>query len=154
MNSSFEFAEILDQHLRKTSEKVDFQREHEFSRSQNSNFLFGEDYAHLGFLLGQTAKAKPTRVAKYPESALKKGQTPLKQAMEPRPAHRLSDPQIQAYLLMCEWSPGLSPGFTQLELKKAYRIAVLKTHPDRGGSAQKFQAMVQAHQDLQRVFNE
>lgn len=43
---------------------------------------------------------------------------------------------------------GLNPGFTQAELKKAWRAAALKHHPDQGGSHEAFIRMKQAYEFL------
>lgn len=44
---------------------------------------------------------------------------------------------------------GVSSGFTEQELKSAYRKAVKKYHPDVGGDAQKFQMVQVAYELLQ-----
>jgi hypothetical protein len=44
---------------------------------------------------------------------------------------------------------GLKPKFTEAELKSAYRKYVMTHHPDRGGTAEKFQAGVTANELLQ-----
>lgn len=41
---------------------------------------------------------------------------------------------------------GLTPGFTQTALKRAYRAAIRKAHPDAGGSAEAAQAINSAYE--------
>ena len=46
----------------------------------------------------------------------------------------------------------LSPDFSLLQLKKAYRAKALQLHPDRGGDQQQFILLRQAYQQLLRQF--
>lgn len=41
---------------------------------------------------------------------------------------------------------GLEPGATLTEIKRAYRVRALATHPDRGGSADAFRALHSAYE--------
>jgi membrane protein involved in colicin uptake len=45
---------------------------------------------------------------------------------------------------------GLTRGFTQQELKKAYRKLALKNHPDKGGDAETFKHILSAYESLLR----
>lgn len=52
-----------------------------------------------------------------------------------------ADAYAQALALL-----GLTPGFTRAALKRAYRAAIRKAHPDAGGSAQAAQAVNAAYE--------
>lgn len=43
---------------------------------------------------------------------------------------------------------GLTPGYSDGELRRAYRLKVLETHPDRGGSNEALRAVTDAYQAL------
>lgn len=56
-----------------------------------------------------------------------------------RPAHSFDTAQAEAFNRLQEWCSGaLSASFTARQLKSAYRAAMLKTHPDQGGSSESF----------------
>lgn len=48
---------------------------------------------------------------------------------------------------------GLSEGFTDDDLRKAYRKAAKSAHPDLGGDAQKFMLIKEAHEFLSNPKN-
>ncbi len=52
--------------------------------------------------------------------------------------HVMNLAQTLAFENLSLWSPQLSPGFTRIELKSCYRFALLKTHPDQGGTSESF----------------
>lgn len=45
----------------------------------------------------------------------------------------------------------LKTGYTQTELKKAYKKAALRSHPDKGGSEHDFRAVSEAYERLQQL---
>jgi len=45
---------------------------------------------------------------------------------------------------------GLSPDASPSEIKAAYRRAVMRAHPDRGGSEEDFRRVQKAFEDLQK----
>ena len=66
-----------------------------------------------------------------------------------RKAHLLDIEQAQAVeTLNAYQSIPLHPGFYSQELKSAYRAALLKTHPDQGGTAESFQQVRKSYEIL------
>ncbi len=66
-----------------------------------------------------------------------------------RKAHVLDADQAQAFAALSLYqSTPLHPGFSRLELKSAYRAALLKTHPDQGGTAESFQQVRKSYEIL------
>jgi hypothetical protein len=45
---------------------------------------------------------------------------------------------------------GISPDATVAELKAAFKLRALETHPDRGGSAESFRLVLRAYEEAQR----
>lgn len=66
-----------------------------------------------------------------------------------RQPHFYSEIQMQAFQSLNQFlvSP-LQLGFYSSELKSAYRQALLKTHPDQGGSAETFQQVRKCYEIL------
>ncbi len=62
-----------------------------------------------------------------------------KPAPAAQPEHAMNDEQMQAFTRLHELSAGrLTASFSARQLKSAYRAAMLKTHPDQGGSSESF----------------
>lgn len=72
----------------------------------------------------------------------KTGHKKYKPAAPPVPCvripHIMNLAQTLAFENLSLLAPQLSAGFTRIELKSSYRIALLKTHPDQGGSSESF----------------
>ena len=67
----------------------------------------------------------------------------------PRLPHLLNEEQTLAFEnLNLYQTISLHPGFYERELKSAYRAALLKTHPDQGGSAETFQQVRKSYEIL------
>lgn len=63
----------------------------------------------------------------------------VKAAPVARPEHMMNAEQSEAFSRLLMWSSGTLPAsFTARQLKSAYRAAMLKTHPDQGGSSESF----------------
>ncbi len=58
------------------------------------------------------------------------------------------DIQWQAFHVLVVHARALRDNFNLPELKSAYRTAVLKTHPDQGGSSETFQDVKKSYQIL------
>lgn len=70
-------------------------------------------------------------------------------AKAPAPNHILNSEQSDALRLLNFSINGiLQANFSQKQLKQAYRLAVLKTHPDQGGSSESFQEVKKCYQIL------
>ena len=68
--------------------------------------------------------------------------------VRPRPTHLLNEVQTAALRLLQAYSPLLKDNFNFSELKAAHRAAVLKTHPDQGGTSESFQEARKSYQML------
>ena len=68
-----------------------------------------------------------------------------------RASHIFNSIQQSAFMALQMWAPLLLDNFSQAELKRAYRIAVLKTHPDHGGSSESFQEVKNNYQILEAL---
>ncbi len=65
-----------------------------------------------------------------------------------RPDHLLNDEQKTAFEALSSVSNQLKLNFNLRELRSAYRAAVLKTHPDQGGTAETFQLIKNSYHIL------
>ena len=98
--------------------------------------------SHLAFLMGRIAKAPSAQKA-----------TAKAYPARPRPAHLLNTEQLSAYETLRIHAPILNDNFNLRELRSAYRLSVLKTHPDQGGTAESFQAVKKSYQILLAFVN-
>lgn len=93
-----------------------------------------------------------TEIYKVRSATLPRGyarfQTPRPQPTA-RPDHSFTAEQTEAFNRLREWSMGrLTASFTARQLKSAYRAAMLKTHPDQGGSSESFHEAKKCYQIL------
>lgn len=65
-----------------------------------------------------------------------------------RARHHLNEVQISALTVLMTYSPHIKDNFNLHELKSAYRLSVLKTHPDQGGNSETFQEVKKSYQIL------
>lgn len=65
-----------------------------------------------------------------------------------RPNHKLNELQIAALDVLKFHTPHIKDNFNLHELKSAYRLSVLKTHPDQGGNSESFQEVKKSYQIL------
>lgn len=65
-----------------------------------------------------------------------------------RPAHPMNEDELCAYHILNTYKPSFKNNFNLTELKSAYRVAVLKAHPDQGGSAESFHAVKKSYEIL------
>jgi hypothetical protein len=70
---------------------------------------------------------------------------------QPRAAHLFNDEQTLAFAVIKRWAPHLTDNFSRSELKRAYRLAVLKAHPDQGGSSESFHEVRKSYQILEAL---
>lgn len=78
---------------------------------------------------------------KYPK------QKPAKPQVK-RKSHVLTSDQLLAFALLATHARGFQDNFNLHELKSAYRMSVLKTHPDQGGNSETFQEVKKSYQML------
>lgn len=97
--------------------------------SEKSTYL--EENLIYGFsqILGTTPTYKFTLKSPYLKS--------MKAKPSPEP-HQLNSLQQKAFCFFRELGLELSVHFSWKELKSIYRQSLLKTHPDHGGSSEKF----------------
>ena len=127
MKTTERFAEILDQMMESNHESV----EENFHSSDSKNrFSAGWETSldpfGLSEIIGKTSVFKRP-VPKYVSTFV-------------RPAHLFNVEQKQAFEELSKWAPDLKNNFNWKELRSHYRKALLKTHPDQGGSSENFWA--------------
>lgn len=66
----------------------------------------------------------------------------------PRPKHQFNEAQSGALNVLKSYCPQISDDFNLHELKSAYRLSVLKTHPDQGGNSESFQLVKKSYHIL------
>lgn len=93
--------------------------------------------SNLAFLMGRISPVR--HVVKASRTAYPR---------KPRPSHILGEVETFAFENLRSNSPLLNDNFNLHELRSAYRRAVLKTHPDQGGTAESFQAVKKSYQIL------
>ena len=149
MGEFVQFAKILEGKLRKElrQELLQEMLPPATSPAKNSSDLgFENEIAHLAWLLGQTPTHR-TKVAPQQTPYQKWAPRP-----KPRPDHKLSADQEKAFHTLKTWSTELPANFSRHELKAAFRKAAMATHPDRGGSADRFWEAQSAYQSLSQLF--
>lgn len=101
----------------------------------------------LAQLMGEvhvTTNNKPVVNKAYPRAKVA-ARTPIRPQ---RPSHAMNEAQMAAYQQLKAHCPKLQDNFSTHELKSAYRLAVLKTHPDQGGTSDIFQDVKKSYQIL------
>lgn len=128
MLNSETFSEIL-------SEVLNAHNQH---NQPSSNYNSGWESTLDPFGLSQILVQTPTYTinVKYAKSRYAHLNTKVH---TPKAPHLFNAEQALAFASLHSLSPELTPSFNQKQLKSAYRKAVLKTHPDRGGTSESFQ---------------
>jgi len=156
MGGFFEFAEILEKKIRR-----EIQQDLNFSHLSKEQSPQAPDLlkearlsaksveGQMAWLIGQTpplASNPRTKVTRGYPQAKKQPSPPA-----PRPPHKLDDRAAQALATLQSFGCDLGGNFNSQELKRAYRHAMLRCHPDRGGSAEQFQSARQAAKILEQI---
>ena len=144
-----EFLKILEGKLRKeilrelASEEVSS----EVKADTSPHFtLEKEGMVGFSWLLGTTEVALGNRSAVRARSVYGvKVKTP-----PARPAHLLNPAQKAAYDRLAGLTE-LPENFSMTELKKAWRAAALRTHPDRGGTSERFRDVQASFETLSKM---
>ena len=136
MLNSGTFSEILNEKLEAESYTNDF----------SSGWESTLDVYGMAQILAQTNTYLPR------SKSLKQayGLTKAKPAVV-RPAHTFNSLQQVAYDFLKSLVPHLDTNFDQKQLKSSYRLAVLKTHPDKGGTSESFQEVKKSYQILEAL---
>lgn len=124
MQNSTSFAAILQ---KITTEKEVFSNE-----NSNSQFIYVNEESIRGFsqILGTTPTYRFNFKSTYPQGP---------QKTKTSAAHEMSDTQKASFNFFILLGLRLTASFNAKEIKSIYRQALLKTHPDHGGSSEKFQ---------------
>ena len=113
------------------------------SAQTNYSSVMDSAPSHLAYLMGQIDRK---------EFQTNRGQYPRSQVRPQRKAHNFTAAQKQAFEYLKCWVHGLCDGFTESELRKAFRQTALRLHPDHGGTAQQFIELKESYEILQNVF--
>jgi hypothetical protein len=73
---------------------------------------------------------------------------PMSRPRPEAPAHVMTSEQNVAFIQLASLATQLQNNFNRVELKSAYRQAVLKTHPDQGGNSESFQGVKKSYHIL------
>ena len=138
MKTSDDFAEILGQII---DSDPTFQSSATGKNSLKATYSAGWESAldpfGLSEIIGKTAvftKAKKKYISTYV-----------------RAAHVFNTEQKQALEQLQTWVPDLKNNFSKAELRSQYRKALLKTHPDQGGSSENFWAAKKSYELLKSL---
>lgn len=141
MKTAFGFAEILEYF---DSENTANDCVSNTSTHATTSFHAGWestlDPAGLAYIMGQTSIYTTVSTAKSPYKKYR--------ANYQRPTHTFTDKQALAYADLSKWAPELKNNFNYKELKTNYRLALLKTHPDQGGSSENFWSVKKSYEVL------
>ncbi|MBO9667832.1 MAG: J domain-containing protein [Bdellovibrio sp.] len=109
----------------------------------NYSSVMDSDPSNLAYLMGQIGRV---------EFQNPRGQYPRSQVRPQRKPHALTPVQKQSFEFLKSYIHGLSEGFTESELKTAFRQAALILHPDQGGHTQHFMELRAHFAVLKEVF--
>ncbi|WP_413560689.1 DnaJ domain-containing protein [Bdellovibrio sp. HCB209] len=132
MSFQTSFKQILREKMGETS-----------SAQANYSSVMDSDPIHLAYLLGKVNRTEvQTPRGQYPRPAVRPQRKP----------HNFTALQRQSFEFFKCWIHGLSEGFTETELRKAFRQAALILHPDQGGSPQQFMDLKEHYEVLGTIF--
>ncbi|QDK37182.1 DnaJ domain-containing protein [Bdellovibrio sp. NC01] len=101
------------------------------------------DPANLAYLMGHIGRF---------EFQKPRGQYAAPKVRPQRKPHSFSTAQRQSFEFLKTWIHDLSEGYSESELKKAFRQAALILHPDRGGNTQQFIELKAHYESLKAIF--
>lgn len=139
MKTGFDFADILEYFdAENEAAATNPGTNSSSSTSINAGWETVLDPAGLALLMGHTSVYTSVTSTPY-----KKYKTTYV-----RPAHVFSDEQAAAFITISQCAPELKNNFNFKQLKSSYRLALLKTHPDQGGSSENFWAVKKSYEVL------
>ena len=138
MSDFINFAQALENQIRRELES-------ECNEGPESTWNGESDYVFLGYLLGQTPQSPRTH--SYQKSPYVRFHKPP----PPRPAHKMTPDQLESWTYLKSFDSQLGNNFSNQDLKRAYRMALLRTHPDQGGSNDKFWKVQEAYTALKTL---
>lgn len=154
MKTTVDFAQILE-FFEDENTAVDISATPSYSAttSINAGWETVLDPAGLAYLMGQTSVYTPKAsnpYSKYRRTIVRSAEMRSTETPTPevRPAHTLTDEQALAFADINQWVQHLPNNFNYKELKSSYRIALLKTHPDQGGSSENFWSVKKSYEVL------
>lgn len=139
MKTGYDFADILE-YFEEENEAAEATSgvNSSSTTSINAGWETVLDPAGLAYLMGQTSVY--TSVTSTPYKKYKSNYQ--------RPSHVFTDEQSAAFVTISQWAPELKNNFNFKQLKSSYRLALLKTHPDQGGSSENFWAVKKSYEVL------
>ncbi len=134
------FSEILEELKPTENTGIDF----------SAGWESHQDAWGMAQIIGHVHLVKPLVTKAYAKTIVQK-KYPFKSQPKPvvvRPSHLLNADQLTALSMLATYSPQIKDNFNLHELKSAYRLSVLKTHPDQGGNGETFQEVKKSYQIL------
>ncbi|MGZ6470229.1 MAG: J domain-containing protein [Bdellovibrio sp.] len=110
------------------------------SQSQSSESI--SDAPHMAYLLGQIPRFQTQKP---------RGHYPSPKIRPQRKPHVLSESQQISFAFIKKFAADLSDGFSATEIKKAFRMAAMTLHPDRGGDAKQFIELKSHYENLRFI---
>jgi hypothetical protein len=142
------FAEMLEKKIRQELRSEMNQEATNRTEPAQGPTSVETSYPYMGWLLGQIPVSQaPKNLKSYLKTPYIQSKRPA--AAAPRPPHSLSTVEQKAFECLKKYGVELVDGFNGRELRKAYRKALLATHPDHGGQAQALWEVRQAYDLLQ-----
>lgn len=156
MGQFFSFASVLEQRIRKEilSEKTAFPSENPLNSStdpkspEGNSTLFREESVGFAWILGHTPRVKTGE----PQRKLSRGKTAYGVKTRPRPPHKMTPAQTNAYCYFRSFAPEFEANFTRRDLQKTFRLIAKRVHPDLGGNAKDFIALKANLEVLAAIF--
>lgn len=147
MGQFLQFAEILENKIRhQLKDELEKQWSNKTSNEEQKNDnnckikLSTTEQLDWSLMLGLKKQSQP--IMQNPKKPAYK--VPVK---KPKPAHTLSETQQKSYQFFINSQCELPTGFTEKELRQAFRTLALKLHPDHGGTAFAFRELLE-HRDI------
>ncbi|MDG0817732.1 J domain-containing protein [Bdellovibrio svalbardensis] len=117
------------------------QTSHDHSSSEKAADL-NSDPANLAYLMGHIGRF---------EFQMKRGQYAAPKVRPQRKPHNFSTHERLSYEFLKTWVHDLPEGFTDSELKKAFRQAAMILHPDQGGNTTQFMELKEHYTTLKAL---